>query len=162
MNESLGASCPTLRHIICFGNPLHGDDGFGPAVYQRLSRLPRPHGLRLTDAGVPGLAALALFQDCAEAVIVDALAPADAPGRIRRLAARSLAAESSVAGHGFGVGYLLRALNALPEPPPRIEIIAVEASVVTPFQPFLSAPVARAVDEVATLLSPYFGANGYG
>lgn len=162
MNKSYDGFRATRRHIICFGNPLHGDDGFGPALYQRLSRLPRPVGLRLTDAGVPGPAALALFQDCEEVVIVDASAPAGAPGRISRPTPCSVATESSPTGHGLGVGYLLRALSALPEPAPHIEIIAVEAYVVTPFQPFLSAPVARAVDEVATLLRPYFGANGHG
>ena len=151
-----------MRQILCFGNPLHGDDGFGSAVYQRLADLPLPDGLRLVDAGTPGLAALALFQDCDEIIIVDALAPGGVPGRIRHLMPETIELESSLPGHGIGVGYLLRALAALPERTPRIRIIAVETSAVTPFQPGLSDPVARAVDEAVALLRGYFKADGDG
>lgn len=151
-----------VRHIICFGNPLHGDDGFGPAVHRRLALLPLPGGLRLTDAGAPGLAALALFENCHEAIIVDALAPRGAPGRLSQPAPESIAYEASAPGHGVGVGYLLRALAATFERAPRIKIVAVEASAITPFRPGLSKPVAKAVEEAVTLLSAYFGSNSHG
>lgn len=144
------------RHIVCFGNPLHGDDGFGPAVYQRLLRLARPSGPRLTEVGTPGPAALALFPGYDEVVVVYALAPAGTPGRISEPPAEAILAEDTVAGHGVGVGYLLRALAALPEPAPRIRILAAEASAVTPFQPGLSPPVARAVNEAVARLARYF------
>jgi hydrogenase maturation protease len=151
-----------VMRILCFGNPLHGDDGFGPAVYQRLASLPLPEDLCLIDAGTPGLAALALFRDCDEVVIVDALAPGGVPGKLSHPLPETIAAEASLPGHGVGVGYLLRALAALPEPAPRIHIIAAEASAVTPFQPGLSEPVARAVEDAVILLSGYFALNGHG
>jgi hydrogenase maturation protease len=160
VTDPRGSRGSTSRHIVCFGNPLHGDDGFGPAVYQRLLSLARPAGLRLTEAGTPGPAALALFLDCDDLVIVDALAPAGAPGRVSEPSVESIQAEQTVAGHGIGVGYLLRALAALPEPAPRIRIVAVEASGITPFVPGLSPPVAQAVDDVVALLKPFFGAGG--
>jgi hydrogenase maturation protease len=146
------------RHILCFGNPLHGDDGFGPAVYQRLAQLPLPDHLRLFDAGTPGLSALALFQGCDEAVIVDALAPCGAPGRLCFPPPEAVTdeAEASLSSHGAGVGYLLRALEVLPGPAPRVRIVAAEAATVTPFQPGLSEPVRLAVDEAVALLSAYF------
>ncbi len=150
---------PAWRHVICFGNPLHGDDGFGPAVYERLACLPRPKDLRLTDAGTPGPAALALFQDCGEVVIVDTLSPAGAPGRLRWLPPSAVMAEQSLAGHGSGAGYILRALAALPEHVPHIKILAAEASAVTPFCPGLSAPAAKAVNDAVALLSKYFEAG---
>ena len=34
-------------HVICFGNELHGDDGFGPAVHARLADLTVYVGERL-------------------------------------------------------------------------------------------------------------------
>lgn len=145
-----------MRHIICFGNPLHGDDGFGPAVFRRLASLPQPDGVRLFDGGTPGLAALALFEGCDEAVIVDALAPGVAPGRLSCLSPETLATESSLAGHGIGVGYLLRALAIQPQPSPRIRIVAAEASAVTPFKPGLSEPVVKAVDAAVRTLDAYF------
>jgi len=145
-----------MRHILCFGNPLHGDDGFGVAVYQRLARLPLPENLRIFDAGTPGLAALLLFQGCDEAIIVDAGAPAGEPGRLGRPLPETVMAEASLAGHGMGVGYLLHALAALPEPMPRIQIVTAEIAAATPFRPGLSSAAARAVDETVALLSPYF------
>ena len=151
-----------MRQILCFGNPLHGDDGFGPAVYEKLAPRLLPDDLRLIEAGAPGLAALALFQDCDEVIIVDAMAPGGVAGRLRHLSPETVTAEDSLPGHGIGVGYLLRALAALPEQTPRIRIIAVETSALTPFQPGLSEPVARAVDEAVRLLKPYFEPSGHG
>lgn len=145
-----------MRHIVCFGNPLHGDDGFGHAVYQKLALLPLPGDLRLFDAGTPGLAALALFQDCDEVFIVDACRSGGEPGRLSQPEPETVMAETSLAGHGIGVGYLLQALAALPETMPRIRIIAAETATVTAFRPGLSAALLNAVDEAVALLSPYF------
>lgn len=145
-----------MRHILCFGNPLHGDDGFGHAVYQRLAALPLPADVRLIDAGTPGLAALMLFQDCDEAIIVDALASGNEPGKISQPLPEALMAEVSLAGHGIGVGFLLQALAALPEPAPKIRIVGAEIATAKPFQPGLSAAVSQGVDEAVALLSTYF------
>ncbi|WFP49680.1 hydrogenase maturation protease [Methylomonas sp. EFPC3] len=145
-----------VRHILCFGNPLHGDDGFGPAVYRRLAELPQPGDLRLFDAGTPGLSALVLFQDCCEAVIVDASAPAGQPGKLRELPASAIATEPTAVGHGHGVGFLLRALAALPEAPPALRVVTAEAASVVSFRPGLSAPVALAVERTVDLLRGYF------
>lgn len=145
-----------MRHILCFGNPLHGDDGFGYAVYQRLAELPLPENLRLFDAGTPGLAALALFQGCEEVFIVDACSSGGEAGRLNRPLPETVMSEVTSAGHGVGVGYLLQALAALPEAMPRIHIIAAETAAVTPFRQGLSAAVTKAVDEAVALLSPYF------
>lgn len=150
-----------MLHILCFGNALHGDDGFGPAVYQGLSALPQPNGLRLFDAGTPGLAALTLFQGCDEAIIVDALAPANSPGKLFELSADAILSESALPGHGVGVGFLLQALAALPERQPSIRIIAAEAATLTPFQPGLSEDVALAVEKAIALLSVYFIQNNH-
>lgn len=145
-----------MRHIVCFGNPLHGDDGFGPAVYRKLAALPLPADLRLFDAGTPGLAALGLFQGCEEAIIVDALALGGMPGRLHQLLPESIIAETGLPGHGIGVGFLLQALAALPETVPQLRIIAVEVARVSAFQPGLSAPVSAAVDQAVALLRNYF------
>lgn len=151
-----------MRHIICFGNPLHGDDGFGPAVYQQLVTLPLPKDWRVFDAGTPGLNALQLFQDCTEAIIIDAIAPSDMPGRIYSLSPDMLATENALPGHGVGVAFLLQALAALPDVVPHIRIIAVEAAAITPFQPGLSIPAANAVDKVVALLRTESETNSHG
>ncbi|CCE25380.1 MULTISPECIES: hydrogenase maturation protease [Methylotuvimicrobium] len=143
-----------LCHIVCFGNPLHGDDGFGPAVYQRLAALPLPDNVRVFDAGTPGLAALALFQGCHEVMVVDAVASGGIPGKLSRLSPNVVTAEITLPGHGIGVGYLLKAVAALPDCP-RIEIIAAEILGAAPFRPGLSKPVRQAVDDAFVLLEKY-------
>lgn len=140
------------RHIICFGNPLHGDDGFGPAVYDRLADRRWPTGVRVSDAGTAGPTALALFDGFDEIVVVDASSPAGHPGRIWRPTRDDVFAETSAAGHGVGVGHLLRNVEVVCDPPPEISFVAVEASCVTPFRMGLSDPVARAIDAVVDLL----------
>ncbi|GAB4255971.1 MAG: hypothetical protein Kow0065_04460 [Methylomicrobium sp.] len=150
-----------MRHILCFGNPLHGDDGFGPAVYRKLAAQKLPSDVRLFDAGTPGLAALSLFQDCCEAIIVDAVASGGVPGEVSWLAPETTVPEPALIGHGIGVGYLLQAVAALPECPPRIRIVAAEIARSTPFSPGLSEPVRQAVDAAFLLLKNHVEQTPY-
>ncbi|PPQ27786.1 hydrogenase maturation protease, partial [Rhodoblastus sphagnicola] len=113
------------------------------------------------DAGTAGPAALALFEDCDEAIVVDALAPAGTPGRIAQPCVDSIVSESVPAPHGMGLGYVLQALAALPGPKPRVTIVGAQAESHRPFQPGLSPAVAQAAQEVARLLAPYFD-DGHG
>lgn len=148
-----------MRHVIGFGNDLHGDDGFGIAVCQRLAGLPLPADVRVFAAGTRGLDALVLFEGCEEAIVVDAGEPAGQPGRLAFPDAESCAEDSSLPGHGAGVGYLLRAL-AVMGPPPRLRILAAEAAALTPFQPELSPAMAVAVDEAVDVLRGWLGVDG--
>jgi len=145
-----------MRHIICFGNPLHGDDGFGPAVFKRLSGLASTANTRVFDAGTPGLNAMLLFKDCSDVIIVDAIASCGQPGCLHLIDPQEITSEYSVTGHGAGVAYLLQALSVLDESLPRIQILGVEALSVASFQPGLSVPVSRAVDDAVVYLAPYF------
>lgn len=137
-----------MRHLICFGNELHSDDGFGMAVFRRLEGVPLAPQTRLFAAATRGLDALALFDGCREAVVIDALAPGISPGTLRWLDPEQVNPEDIVGlpGHGAGVGYLLQCLQLLGGPVPRVRILGVEAQTVAAFQPGLSAPVASAVE----------------
>ncbi|MDD5329993.1 MAG: hydrogenase maturation protease [Sulfuricella sp.] len=141
-----------MRGIFCFGNPLHGDDGFGPAVFRRLAGVALPADVRLVEAGTAGLNTLALFQGCRKAVLVDAMAPGEEPGRLRVLTTEEVPMEAA-GGHGQGVGYLLRALAALGEPLPGLTVLAAEAAALTPFLPGLSPEVETAVEAAATWIA---------
>ncbi len=147
-----------MRHLIGFGNDLHGDDGFGAAVCRRMAELPLPDDVRVFAAGTRGLDALALFEGCDEAIVVDATEPAGQPGRLSFPAPESLAEDSSLPGHGAGVGYLLRALSALGTPP-HLRVIAAEAAALTPFRPGLSAEMEQAVEAAVALLDGWLGAD---
>jgi len=147
-----------MRHLICFGNDLHGDDGFGAAVCRCLEEFPLPGDVRVFEAGTRGLDALALFEGCDEAIVVDAAEPAGHPGRLAFPDAATCAEDSSLPGHGAGVGYLLRALAALGTAP-RLRILTAEAAALTPFQPGLSASMEAAVAETVPILFGWLGAE---
>lgn len=141
---------PDRPHVLlCLGNELHGDDGFGPAVGAALAAQGLPAPWRLVQAGTRGLEALAVLQDCQAAIVVDAAAPAGQPGRLRRWRPEQIALEDARADHGLGLGWVLRALQSLhattPGDAPRLLILTAEMSELASFRIGLSAPVQAAV-----------------
>ncbi|MGO9030465.1 hydrogenase maturation protease, partial [Mycobacterium sp.] len=103
-----------LVHVLCFGNPWHGDDGFGLHVLRRLRherRLP-PH-VHAFDAGTAGLNAIPLFERCNKAVLVDAVKTGAQIGQLHRLSITGCVPAVDQQGmHGSGVENLLAALPA--------------------------------------------------
>lgn len=136
-----------MRHVICFGNPLHGDDGFASVVYRHLATQSLPGDVRIFEAGTRGLDAIELLLGCTQALLVDVLAPNGRAGGLYELGADDVTPEltTTMPGHGAGVGELLRLLPLCTEQPPQIRILATRADRVLPFQPGLSPPVAAAV-----------------
>ncbi len=133
--------------ILCFGNALHGDDGFGPTVSLALRRKALPTGVEVVDCGTRGLDAWHLFEDCTNVIIIDAMA-GEQPGRLHELDPHQVPVESAGSGgHGAGVGYLLAAIREMIAKPPIIKVIAVEIGAVKSFSPGLSLEVAAAVSE---------------
>lgn len=142
---------PNRLHILCFGNPLHGDDGFGPAVSMALRRQPLPESVKVFDCETRGLDVLGLFEDCDEVVLVDAMAGEQA-GRVRCLTPDEVPAEPvSGGGHGAGVGYLLASLREMIAMPPTT-VVAAEIGEPKTFSPGLSLPLAAAVWEAVDLI----------
>ncbi len=144
------------RALLCLGNELHGDDGFGPAVGRALAEVGLPAPWQLVQAGTRGLEALAALQDCEAAIVVDAAAPDGMPGRLRRWQPEHIALEDARADHGLGLGWVLRALRSLheasPGAAPRLRIMTGEMSGLASFSIGLSAPVLAAVPEAVALL----------
>jgi len=138
--------------ILCFGNPLHGDDGFGPAVALALRRHADPRLIEVVDAGIRGLDALPLFENCEQVIVVDAMR-GEQPGRVHRLAPDQVPVEAATAGgHGAGVGFLLQAVGQMLAAPPKIAVIAAEIGAPEAFRPGLSLPVAAAVAEAVDVI----------
>jgi hydrogenase maturation protease len=136
----------TVRvHVVCFGNALHGDDGFGRHVFRGL-----PPEIEAFDAGIAGLDALPYFEGCAKAVIVDALRTGAPAGTVHRLAPDDLAPPvGALSLHELGVSGLLAALG---DRGPEVVIVGAEAGEVRPFGDGLSAPLAAALPEVIRLV----------
>lgn len=140
-------------HIVCFGNELHGDDGFGVRIYTELCRLAWPKDVELFNAGIAGLNALRFLENCRKAILVDALANFGKAGEICILRPEDLADRPQrLSGHGLGLPYLLEALKVIREPLPEILVIGVEINAAKPFSPGLSDNVAQAVPETVRLI----------
>lgn len=142
--------------ILCFGNPLHGDDALGWHVFNRLNQLvssvkqaPVP---TVRFGGISPLDAVSLLEGESFAVIVDALQPSGTPGRVA--SARVTGAHLStdhLSLHRFSVADTLAAMKAEGLAVPDIELVTVEAESVTAFDMELSESVARAVEPASLL-----------
>ena len=129
--------------VVCFGNPLHGDDGFGNHVFRRLCRCDDlPPAVELFDAGIAGLDVLPLFDGCAKAVIVDAVRVGGPVGTLHRLVPSDLEPPGDeVSLHELGVSSLLAALAAVSSEPPEVVVIGAQVESVRAFTDALSAPL---------------------
>jgi hydrogenase maturation protease/hydrogenase 3 maturation protease len=138
-----------MIHVICLGNPMHGDDGFGPAVFRRLDGMDWPMGIRVFDAAAQG-GGVGLFRECSRAIAIDALPPGTGqPGEVLRLRDYPDDPQGAAAG---GVGGILAAVRRTIRPLPDVEIVGAVAICCRPFQPGLSPLVAAAVETVAVML----------
>jgi len=143
-------------HILCFGNPWHGDDGFGLHILQQLRQqrsLP-PH-VRTFDAGTAGLNALPLFEGCSKAILVDAVKSGANIGQVHRLSLNDYAPSTGRPGmHGSGVESLLAALPIAfaDRTTPDLVLIGAEIGAIKPFTTVLSPPIAAAMTQAAKLV----------
>lgn len=141
------------RRVLCFGNELHGDDGFGIRVFQSLRLQTWPADVELCNAGIAGLDALGLLRDCRQAILVDALAGRGNIGQICILRPEDLSVrQQSPTGHGLGLAYLLEALKIFRAPLPEILIVGVEVAGVQAFCLGLSAAAEGAVPEAVRVI----------
>lgn len=105
--------------VAAIGNPDRGDDGFGPAVADRLQgRVPA--GVRVIECGGDVLSLIEEWAGFSAVLVVDAAAPIGQPGRIHRLDLHGLSplvAFARGSTHAFGIAEaveLARILGRLP------------------------------------------------
>ncbi len=83
--EESDGPCASRRVLVAgIGNVFLGDDGFGPAVAQRLAAMGLPQGTDVVDFGIRGLDLIyALGQPYDAVILVDAMARGGTPGCIQ-------------------------------------------------------------------------------
>ena len=69
--------------VVAIGNPDRGDDGFGPAVAQRL-RGRVPSTVRVLECSGDVLALIEDWDGIPSVIVVDAMAPISDPGQVHR------------------------------------------------------------------------------
>lgn len=143
-----------MIHVICLGNALHGDDGFGAAVFRLLAGLSWPDAVRVFDAAAEG-GALKLLRACDKALVIDALPPdCGQGGEIQRLDAYPA---DPLGALGSGTAALLAAARRTIQPMPDLEILGAVAIHCTPFHPGLTPLVAAAAETVAAMVARELG-----
>ena len=138
--------------IAAIGNPDRGDDGFGPAVADRL-RGRVPAGVRVIERAGDVLGVIEEWAGFSAVVVVDAAAPISQPGRIHRLdlhgqSQSPLVAFARGSTHAFGIAEAVELARALGRLPRHLVVYLVEGERFDIGAP-MSAAVSDAVDGVA-------------
>jgi hydrogenase maturation protease len=135
--------------VIGTGNPFRHDDGVGAEVLARLRQV-LPAEVRLAECDGEPTGLLATWTGARLAVVVDATAPAGAPGSVHRFEIRH--GEGDVpdrahraSSHALGIGDAVRLARTLGRLPARLVVLGVEAADLE-HGPGLSPPVRAAVE----------------
>jgi hydrogenase maturation protease len=134
--------------IGCVGNVLRADDGFGPAVAERLGQLPA--GVEVVETGIGGIALLQeLLAGCDGLVLVDAVDRDAEPGTVFLIDPDVADAEHVADVHLANPDRVLtmaKSMGALPE---RVLIVGCQPAEVDELGRQLSPAVERAVGVAA-------------
>lgn len=136
------------------GNIFFGDDGFGPAVADRLAGVPLPDGVDVRDYGIRGvhLAYDLLDERYHTLVLIDAVPLGDAPGTMAVIEVDDPDGFGDhVDAHSMSPATVLAALSALGGRPPRVLVIGCQPGQLDQGMS-LSCAVAAAVDDAVGLV----------
>ena len=138
--------------ICCFGNPIHGDDGVGLAVYETLKRQ------GLTSVGFYGdvpLNALDAFEVSQHIIIVDALVKPEQEGCVQVLNVEDLSESDhamQASNHFNSIPYLIKAAQHSLPVMPSLDIFTVAIKPVQSYQQGLSPKVSQGVSDLCDQL----------
>jgi hydrogenase maturation protease len=156
-----------LALVVGIGNPDRGDDGFGPAVVQRL-RGRVPSTVRILERSGDALALIEDWDGIPSVIVIDAVAAISQPGRVHRLDLTDSPLPIGFAprsSHAFGVAETVELARSLGRLPQCLLAYLVEGEQFGTGAP-LSSAVADAVEGVAERvvieLSAILGAKGSG
>lgn len=141
--------------LICLGNSLHADDGFGTAVHRRLAARAWPGHVCLHDGSEGGV--LDVLRQCRQAVLITALSHRlGPPGQVLRLTEAEIPADPQ-GPLGAGPASIVVAMRRLMQRPPETEILGAVAALQIPFSAGLTPLVAAAVETASAMLWRQWG-----
>jgi len=127
------------------GNVLRSDDGFGPAVAERLGDL--PDGVEVVESGIGGIALLQeLLAGCDGLIIVDAVDRGAEPGTVFVVAPEIADYDNVPDMHLANPDRMLSMARGLGCLPPRLALVGCQPADAESVGEVLSAPVAGALD----------------
>ncbi|RDH44109.1 hydrogenase maturation protease [Zooshikella ganghwensis] len=121
-----------IVRIICLGNPLHGDDGIGFHIFNRLQhQYTWPPHIELIDGGTGGITLIPCFFHCHKVIMIDAVNNPSQAGQLTcylnidpHLFSETLV-NNRAFEHGGNVTSLLELLTLSGAPTPCIDIVTI-------------------------------------
>ena len=149
--------------MACVGNLLRGDDGFGPAVAERLEGT-LPDGCDLVETGIGGIALVQeLLGGCDGLVLVDAVDQDAPPGTLFRIEPEVGEAEHVPDVHLANPDRVLGIAKAMGMLPERVVVIGCQPARVDDLgqglSPAVEATVGRAAAAVRATLEEWRSAH---
>jgi hydrogenase maturation protease len=118
---------PATRILVAgIGNVFLGDDGFGVALADRLSRRELPSGVDVVDFGIRGMDLAYAMAGYDAVVLLDATPRGQAPGTLYVIEAEADDGEVAVDAHGMDPVKVLALARALHSSPPRTLVVGCE------------------------------------
>jgi hydrogenase maturation protease len=140
---------PTRVLVAGVGNVLRGDDGFGPAVTERLGHLPK--GADVVETGIGGIALLhELMAGCDALVLIDAVDRGAEPGTVFLITPEVREAVHVPDVHLANPDRVLSMAKSIGVLPDRVLIVGCQPSDVDELGAGLSPAVERAVAVAVT------------
>jgi hydrogenase maturation protease len=160
-DEPVSEEAPRVL-IAGIGNVFLGDDGFGVAVVDRLSRAELPAWVRVADYGIRGMDLAYELADYELAVLVDAVPRGGPPGTVYVIEAALENLEPTLDTHGMDPVKVLSLAQELGQMPKRVVVVGAEPQrVISPdageVVVELSEPVRAAVDEAVRAIESLLG-----
>jgi hydrogenase maturation protease len=151
---------PAAKRILVagIGNVFLGDDGFGVALAGRLARRELPPGVEVVDYGIRGMdLALAMQEDYAAAVLLDAVPRGQTPGTLYLIEPDPPEEPGVPDAHGMDPVSVLALARAMGATPPRTLVVGCEPATRMSAEDdeivaALSEPVRAALDEAVRLV----------
>ncbi len=115
--------------VLGLGNPLYGDDGFGPAVIEALSRLELPDEVEVLDGGTAGLGLLSAIAGRRRLLVVDVAEMGQPTGTLvhfRWPEVGLIGAVSLLSLHQAGLAEILALAERLGWAPKEVDIFALQ------------------------------------
>jgi hydrogenase maturation protease len=141
--------------VLLFGNPLHGDDGFGVAVGEALGERPSLFIRHVQDP----VAGLSMLEGARQVIMVDAALPAGQPGRVQVFQGLSddlIGQEQG--GHESTPWFLLKAGDALlGAAMPEVFLVTGEAASIGRWRLELSTQLKAAIPEAVSAINRLIG-----
>lgn len=132
--------------VACVGNVLRRDDGFGPAVAERLLAGPLPTGVEVLESGIGGIALVQeLMTGYDGLVLVDAVDRGEPAGTVFVITPEVGDAVHVPDVHLANPERVLTMAKAMGHLPARVAIVGCQPADVEELSERLSAPVGRAV-----------------